>query len=771
MNRDYFRHMGHSQASPEPYDQATATSPPVPGMPRSNASNYPTSGYPAANALTSGSLRSTRSTQANAAYARPQGSLRRNGYHPHEANAHTAAGYEDSRYNAPNLQPFVPDASERRGTPEYYGSNNSNAQTIDYNYRRNNHSYQQPPLPSPIKTHGSGYNMPARSASGARRYSRDHDDDAKSNRSSGDFSRHAALLGNARLVSGRIDREPSAEVLPLSSHRVEFGSTNPAKASFSSSPSPERDEIADIIADMSTARITSGDDNDLEDNDSSDALFIGKKSPVHVFLQLGDSTKRVVLTERPSQTNLINLFIEKYRDRLAENPESLPTIYINDAKNRDLFYELEDMADVVDGSILSWRTLPLSSASNVAKSLDDDSKSAATLRSEVGDLASVVRSLAETVAQIPAQIKSELASAVGEVKDHTNVTIGSIKALPAVTSPSGGASLDKPAIARSASAPMISSAEIDELHARVQRLELALSVERQERREEAVAAERAKVEAVKELDKLKESASCHPNVLRVRIEEGKDMLKNDYRQLNTRFEDVHALVQEMRKDVAQRGSIPSSQMMRKATVDLKGIESGTERLVSFINETRSDWKRTWEEELQNILKEQSFVKDVEQMLGELSDDTQHLSDVIDKLNKIIDLKLRERAKDDYVPSAATKFFDVVSPDDAPDAKKDFLMQISCVDVDHQRRLDALKTAERIRQTELATKVNEFDEELSDFVTQRKLRKTGGTEELERRRAEKEIEVMKDMLKSVEEDAQARRAKVAQRKAASKKQTT
>ncbi|KAJ1868781.1 Bud site selection protein 6, partial [Coemansia sp. S17] len=324
---------------------------------------------------------------------------------------------------------------------------------------------------------------------------------------------------------------------------------------------------------------------------------------------LGDSTKRVVLTERPSQTNLINLFIEKYRDRLAENPESLPTIYINDAKNRDLFYELEDMADVVDGSILSWRTLPLSSASNVAKSLDDDSKSAATLRSEVGDLASVVRSLAETVAQIPAQIKSELASAVGEVKDHTNVTIGSIKALPAVTSPSGGASLDKPAIARSASAPMISSAEIDELHARVQRLELALSVERQERREEAVAAERAKVEAVKELDKLKESASCHPNVLRVRIEEGKDMLKNDYRQLNTRFEDVHALVQEMRKDVAQRGSIPSSQMMRKATVDLKGIESGTERLVSFINETRSDWKRTWEEELQNILKEQSFVKD------------------------------------------------------------------------------------------------------------------------------------------------------------------
>ncbi|KAJ1802278.1 Bud site selection protein 6 [Coemansia sp. RSA 2599] len=100
-----------------------------------------------------------------------------------------------------------------------------------------------------------------------------------------------------------------------------------------------------------------------------------------------------------------------------------------------------------------------------------------------------------------------------------------------------------------------------------------------------------------------------------------------------------------------------------------------------------------------------------------------------------------------------------------DAKKNFLLQISCVDIDHNRRLEALKTAEKLRRQELATKVNEFDEELSDFVGQRKLRKTGGTEELERRRAEKNIEVMKEMLKSVEEAEQARRAKIAQRKAA------
>ncbi|KAJ2326829.1 Bud site selection protein 6, partial [Coemansia sp. RSA 2681] len=586
MNRDYFRHHGHAQSSPEPRDQTTAISPPaVPGMSRGYASNYAVaSGFPATSGLTGGSLRSTRSSQANTAYTRPQGSLRRNGYLPHEASAHPAAGaYEEARYNAPNLQPFVADSTERRGTPEYYSANNSNsAQTTDYSYRRNQH-YQPPPLPSPINTLGNSYNMsPVRATSRSRRYSRDREGEPTSNHSSGDFSRHTALMGSARLVSGRMDsgEAVSEDALAVPSQRVEFGSTNPAKASFSSSLSPERDEIADIIADMSTARITSGDDNDLEDNDSSDALFIGGKSPVHVYLQLGDSTKRVVLAERPSQTILINLFIEKYRGRLAEeDPESLPAIYINDTKNRDLFYELEDMADVVDGSILSWRAQPLSSVTSAAKPLGDD-KDGAALKSEVGDLASIVRALAETVTHLPAQIRSELASAVEQVKDHTSAALGSIKVQSAVTTPSVGVGTDRPAIARSASAPTVGSAELDELHARVRRLELALGVERQERREEVAAAELAKTEAISELEKLKDSVARHPNILRVRIEEGKDMLKNEYRQLNTKFEDVHALVQEMRKDVAQRGSIPSSQMMRKATTDLKGIESGTEKLVA-----------------------------------------------------------------------------------------------------------------------------------------------------------------------------------------------
>ncbi|KAJ2475151.1 hypothetical protein EV174_005379, partial [Coemansia sp. RSA 2320] len=413
MNREYFNHRASPvDGSLELRDHA-ANAQPVPGLPRNHGGNYATSGYPpTSGGLTGGSLRSTRSTQAGTAYARPQGSLRRNGYH-HEAATRPTA-FDEARYNAPNLQPYVPDASERRGTPEYFGAGNGNAtQTIDYSYRRNHHQPQQQeqeqrrqqPL-TPIKTSAAnGYHMPATHSTSAQRFSGDSGDEATSSPSSGDFSRHATVLsGNARLVasSARMSSELT-EKHGMSSQRAEFGYSSPAKESFS--PSPERDEIADIIADMSKTRISPSDD--------SDGLFISRNtSSTRVYLQLGDCTKRVALTERPTQTALINLFIETYQGRLAEDPESLPTIYINDAKRQDLFYELEDMSDVVDGAVLSWRTQPLSSRSNDPVKAQDDGSKGADVRAEVCELAAIVRTLAETVAQIPAQMRSELANAV-----------------------------------------------------------------------------------------------------------------------------------------------------------------------------------------------------------------------------------------------------------------------------------------------------------------------------------------------------------------------
>ncbi|KAJ2782869.1 Bud site selection protein 6 [Coemansia javaensis] len=676
--------------------------------------------------MPTGSLRTTRSANA---YHHPRGelagSLRTHGQPParpgptaydgdrpaayggdraapYGGNGHAAYGAVAAA--AAHLQPYVADSSERRAAGYHLGVQAAG----EYGYHR---------------AGGGGDAIPSGPAPyrrGSIASSRSGGHDAASGRGTPADRHHRA---GARLAGGG-----------AASQRVEFGYASPVMATLDHSP--EDDEIADIMADMTKARITTDG------------------SPIRVFLQLGADTKRADLADEPTHTALVNLFIDKYRGRLADDPDALPAVYIRDPKT-SVPYELEDMADVVDGCVLCWHTRPLAPPREAEPAAEDAPASTA--------VAEGLAALTDSVAQLRAQ----LAAAVDGMREEARTAAAAAAAAVAPT-----IAAEKPAatIARSLSMPAAGDDADDAapLAARLQRAELALAVARQERREadERAAADRAALAA--ELERLRADVGRHPNVLRARIEEGKDALKTRYRAYNAGFEDVHALVQAMRKDVARRGSIPSEQMMRSAAARLRDIADGARSLTAFIADSRADWKRAWEEELQNILKEQEFVKDVEQMLAELLDDTRHLDDVLAKLDKIIALKLRERAQDDYVPPAATRFIDVVAPDDVRDAKKDFLKQIACVDVDHARRLDALHAAERLRRQELAAKVNEFDEELADFVSSRRLRKTGGTEELERRRAEKDIEVMRDMLKSVEEAELARRAKLAERRAAAKK---
>ncbi|KAJ2704264.1 Bud site selection protein 6 [Coemansia sp. IMI 203386] len=736
MNRnDYTQYSGYTGRSPEP------TSPGVTAYGTPNIRSVPSITRPYANGYgtTTGSLRNTRNsttvrTDSVASRPIPQGSLRR---------AHLGT-FDDSTQQ--QLHPYVPDANERR-TPDFFHSNQTGARST-------------PPMANTTTPYHDTENIPR--SSSIQKYRANEYEERNVTSSPSDPYRYSRRGSNAsnqsippnglRMVDAR--KSPGPTRMFPASQRVELSYAAPVRATIDRSMSPERDEIADIIADMS------------------------KKTPInedgefYVFLQLDQDTKKARVSEKPlSMTTLVNLFIDKYRDRLVQG---IPSVYIRDPETK-VFYELEDMTEVVRGSVLSWKVQPIVSEQQKEETKVEESKKDVVLK----ELAETVDGLVKAVAKLPGQLQEEVQAMANDVKRHSDDALAAIDAkllkqssidtdqnnTPVAVSVSSTA--EPMHLSRSASLPASAhnSAHIDELKTQIRQLELSLSIERQERKESEHKLEETKNQAVESLAKLQKEVSSHPNILRTRIEEGKIMLKTEYRQLNSRFEDLDTLIQEMRKDVTQRGSIPSASLMKKAATEISDISQGTDKLRKFINDTRADWKRTWEEELQNILKEQGFVKDVEQMIGELIDDTEHLNGILSKLDKIIDFRLEERSKSDYIPTAATRFIDVVSADDARDAKTDFLKQIACVDVDHQKRLEALKTAEKLRSQELATKVNEFDQELSDFVGQRKLRKTGGTEELERRRAEKNVEVMKDMLKSVEEAEQARRAKIAQRKAA------
>ncbi|KAJ2696216.1 Bud site selection protein 6, partial [Coemansia spiralis] len=460
---------GPASQSPEPADYAAAIDP----TPRA----YPNYSYSKAGAgygpAPTGSLRTTRSAHA---YTRTEvpSSMRAQGptsmRHGPQSGRPAYDGTRPAAYSplAPpqqqqqqqhqlhrqqhqppaHLQPFVVDESERR-TPDYLAS-----QAAEYGYR------PPPSMPSgPVVTSYPEEYAARKPLTGHVAYRRGSVTSSKSGY--GDAPGRGMPAERHRADAKVVAPRPTA----AGSQYVEFGYTSPAMATLENSPPPEDDEIADIIADMTKTRI------------SPDG------SPIRVFLQLGDDTKRAELADEPTHTALVNLFIEKYRGRLADDPEALPSVYIKDPKS-GVCYELEDMADVVDGAVLSWRTQPLAKSSGS----DGDAESApahgAKKELDRDELAAVVAALADTVAQLPAKLKAELAAAIDNAQGATR---------PVAETPAAAKAQPSVAISRSASLPMAGDArEVADLWRQLQKAELELGVERQMRREaeEAAAADK-----------------------------------------------------------------------------------------------------------------------------------------------------------------------------------------------------------------------------------------------------------------------------------------
>ncbi|KAJ1942391.1 Bud site selection protein 6, partial [Linderina macrospora] len=449
-----------STHSPEPSEYTAAMSTGDRMTPRRPPSG-PRTGQPGG--FGNGSLRTTRSS--GGAFARTNqpslprvrtGTMQRRPIYDAPTSPYDRTPDYTSPTGGSGFQPYIPDGGDRR-TPELHAA----TRTIDYSYNE----------------------APMDGAGGIRRYRVDGHMSPYEPAMAGEEGRH--VVGSARLMAGRSEMQGVSQ-------RVEFGYTAPApRATYAHSDSSEHDEIAEIIADMSKAQMPAG------------VVDLGDDR--HVYLQLGEDTKRVRLPEPVTQTTLIQLFIEKYRARLAEEVNTLPSIYIKDPVSGH-FYELEEMADVVDGSVLSWRaqpTQPTAAASTAAaepkkQEEEEEEKVPSAMQAQIEGLAEIVRALADSVAKLPEQLRGELATAVGSVNEQILAQNARVDAaLTAASSAAAAAAAaaakskansdDKPATKSAPVSTEGSSEELSEQLAsalkRLDAAELALGVERQERRE------------------------------------------------------------------------------------------------------------------------------------------------------------------------------------------------------------------------------------------------------------------------------------------------
>ncbi|KAK4515571.1 Phosphatidylinositol 4-kinase pik1alpha (PI4-kinase)(PtdIns-4-kinase) [Mucor velutinosus] len=492
-----------------------------------------------------------------------------------------------------------------------------------------------------------------------------------------------------------------------------------------------------------------------EDNNKDDGVLT-------LFLQIGKEVQKVQYTGEISIPALNMLFLEKFSYSVGQN--DFPKIYVRDPVV-DVSYELVDLSEVRDKSILSFNI----------NDKEDQKESQKEWLSEVTtafnkELSETRRMFTEQMDEIKKQIvesnirnqeadEEKERQLIQQVTTHILSQHQPLKPPPAAAAaataeeePEDEPKEEKettlvqeapatPAVENAG--PIISKEQFEAQRKEIETLRRDVAVLRQLERElrEGTAsvvseikekAEKVKEEAIKKADaELNQTSTA-----RSHLEEGKKNLLDKSDKVTSRLEDLQDTIDQLKLDVTQRKCRPSEAQMTHCANERKALAEEIEEFGKYIAQVKPRWKKTWELELQTIVKEQQTLKDQEYLLSDMKDDLDALLEVFEQLEKI------------YAYQANTKpqprEFRVAPAEEGFEGMSSVFKQVSTIDVDHTRRLRALEQAEKMRQRELANRIDDFEKELVGFVDSKKLKKTGGAMEIDRLRKQKDEEMMKAM---------------------------
>ncbi|SOV07295.1 uncharacterized protein UDID_19659 [Ustilago sp. UG-2017a] len=407
---------------------------------------------------------------------------------------------------------------------------------------------------------------------------------------------------------------------------------------------------------------------------------------LNVFLQLGPLPDSGML----------------FIDRFAYSPgmDDFPTIYLKDSAS-GVTYELEDLGDVQEGSLLTLNIEPLD---QVKQHLD---LSLGTISREIRELKAALAERDRDMRRMSFANNDNLLTAPAAHATPTKISDSQFQAAGQRVAQLKRANTRAAAMAGSRIAHEL-KIQFDEL----QNLRREFAVTRQLQTDFEGDVKSILSTVREQAGKVRAIASTKVAAERNFIVAGKARLDTQSQDLLTLIEDLQDTVDDLRVDVIQRGVKPRPVLVKQIVEDVDRATNGLLELEGYVQTVKPSWKKTWESELQNIVDEQEFLNHEEGLLSDLRDDLGALKEVFSNIQQVVKLR--------GVKSQA---------------------------VNHEKRLRALQAAERQRQKDLlASKTNdEFSEELAGFVDKKVLRKTGGVLEAERVRQRRDNATWKAMF--------------------------
>ncbi|SGY34285.1 BQ5605_C002g01606 [Microbotryum silenes-dioicae] len=508
--------------------------------------------------------------------------------------------------------------------------------------------------------------------------------------------------------------------------------------------------------------------------------------PLTVFLQIGREVKKARLVEEPTIASLKLVFVERFQYNPGAN--DFPAIYVRDGEF-GISYELEDMKDVRNGSVLS---LNIDTVEQVKQHID---QGLLTLSQDIKELRSTMTAMrrvsshagmfspelatpaaAQTLPEpseqqyqdaaqkvlrmrrlgsIPNMAASANADKASPSDPNTpkpsQTSTSSVGAPPLPAAPKGSPTLSTSSkMGGGGGKGALDANQVVETlrtqHKQVQDLRRELGVLRQVYSDfghhtkhifAAMKVETSRVHKLASTSKVGKS--------RTFVEAGVQKLDADVSELVVKVDEISDSIELMRADVV-RGVRPRPGYLSETALTLKKIVEQRDAVAEKLGTTKPTWAHTWSEELAKVLGEQETVQKHESMLVDLCDDLNDVKDVLKNIEAVAkSTKKLHRTKSGHRLAGSGDDGTEGNDLDPGQSLSNVLLEVKHLQPDANRRLEAIARAEKQREIDNANRTDEFADELEEFVQGSKLKKSGGVEEAERLRQARSEATLKAMF--------------------------
>lgn len=455
--------------------------------------------------------------------------------------------------------------------------------------------------------------------------------------------------------------------------------------------------------------------------------FVPETSPqpgkeLTLFLQYKSKIKKFVLPDGGDLTlgRLQLAFIEKFAWNTHSNGIDLPDIYIQDPVS-GVRHELEDLGDIKDRSVL---VLNVEALDEVKRHFDDG----------LGGLRTMIESIQTAV--------TDQQSALAMVSERQQEAAKEMASL-ATRAPVPSAAPQ--AHQRTTSTAKDTNPQLDE----VQSLRRDLAVMRQTYTSfvsdvnSSMASIRTKAASVRSAADKARVPSMSASSGRAYVNNGKKNLSADSEKLVTSVDDLQDTVEDLRKDVVSRGVRPLPRQLEQVGKEIQAATKELAKVKEFLKGEKPIWTKIWEKELQVVCDDRDLLTMQEELCIDLEDDLEKAAATF----ALVEQATKQQNLHNPTGQRSTsRNLNQINPSADPSQARDGVLgEVRALQPNHEDRLEAIERAERARQKELESRRGgEFQQELSGFVEEGKLKKSGGVEETERLRTIKDERIRREV---------------------------